>query len=266
MNPKNIIDFDRYPLHELNGNAGQKLILRCHRDLQSRALCRLPGFIRADVVRSMADEATALGSVAYAYQAQRYAYDDCDVSLPETHPRNQKHLCSYRQVLNHQISNDSSLRQLYGWQALTEFLRRALGIDSLYQSGCPHLALTLQISRQGDANGWHFDGNDFVVSLLLQSPDSGGEFEYAPYVRSADDERYDAVAKVIAEPDEYAERPAIEPGTLTLFKGDLSLHRVREIGATNRPRIIALFSYDERPGQVFPQAYIDEVRGLVTLD
>ena len=183
-------------------------------------------------------------------------------SLPEDHPRNAGHFCSYRQVLNHQISNCSDLRTIYSWPALTEFLRRILQVDSLYQSVCPHMALTMHLAREGDENGWHFDGNDFVVSLLLQEPGQGGEFEYAPNVRSKTDERYDAVSQLIDDPDQYAQRPVLEPGTLTLFKGDLSLHRVRPIGETNRPRIIAVFSYDEQPGHVFPQDYIDEVRGI----
>ena len=32
----------------------------------------------------------------------------------------------------------------------------------------------------GGEQGWHFDDNEFVVSLLLQRPAVGGEFEYAP--------------------------------------------------------------------------------------
>ena len=264
MLPSDIVDLDRYPLHGLDGPTARELITSCQQSLEDKALCRLPGFIRQDIIESMAEEGAALTSVAYSYETNRCAYDDADDSFPDSHPRNQTHFCRYRQVLNHQISNDSGLRLLYMWPALTEFLRRALNIDSLYQSACPHLALTLQIAQTGDENGWHFDGNDFVVSILLQAPDYGGEFEYAPNIRTKDDERYDAISRVIAEPDKFAERPAIAPGTLTLFKGDLSLHRVRKIGETVSPRIIALFSYDEQPGQVFLQSYIDEVRGFDT--
>ena len=101
-----------------------------------------------------------------------------------------------------------------------------------------------------------------VVSLLLQASEQGGEFEYAPNVRSKTDERYETVSRITEDPDQFAERPTLEPGTLTLFKGDLSLHRVRPIGETTQPRIIAVFSYDEQPGHVFPQDYIDEVRGI----
>ena len=263
MNAAQVVDLDRYPIHEIEGSIDRDLVAGCRDALHERALCRLPGFVRSEVVRALADEAAGLEDVALSYAARRIAYDDRDDALPDSHLRNRRYLCRYRQVLNHQISNDSALRQLYQWPPLTEFIRRVLGIDTLYPSTCPHLALTLQLARAGDTNGWHFDGNDFVVSLLLQEPDSGGEFEYAPYVRTAEDERYDRIAAVVDDPDRNAERPRIEAGTFTLFKGDLSLHRVRPIGETEKPRIIALFSYDENPGHVFPQDYIDELRGSV---
>jgi UDP-N-acetylenolpyruvoylglucosamine reductase len=38
----------------------------------------------------------------------------------------------------------------------------------------PLLSCTVTYLAEGDQHGWHFDGNDFVVSLLLQAPESGG--------------------------------------------------------------------------------------------
>ena len=257
-----IVDLQRYPIDRLDSAEATELIASCQDALDSVALCRFPGFIKSDALERIVHEESVLEEVAYPYEASRCAYLEPDDSLPDDHPRNAGHPCSYRQVLNHQISNSSGLRSIYSWPVLTDFFRRILKVDSLYQSACPHMALTMHLARQGDENGWHYDGNDFVVSLLLQAPEQGGEFEYAPNVRSKTDECYDAVSDVINDPDQFAERPVLEPGTMTLFKGDLSLHRVRPVGETARPRIIAVFSYDEQPGHVFPQAYIDEVRGM----
>ena len=50
-------------------------------------------------------------------------------------------------------------------------------------------------------------------------------------------------------------RPELRPGTLSLFRGQRSLHHVTRVAGA-RPRLIALFSYDRRPGMWFP----DEVR------
>ncbi|MCH7830538.1 MAG: hypothetical protein IIB75_08260 [Proteobacteria bacterium] len=75
----------------------------------------------------------------------------------------------------------------------------------------------MHFARQGDGNGWHYDGNDFLISLLLQASELGGDFEYAPNVRSKTNEKYNAVSQVIEDPDQFAEWPTLEPGTLTLF-------------------------------------------------
>jgi len=257
-----IIDLTRYPIDRLDSAEATALIATCQEALESGALCCCPGFIKPDALKMIVREESSLEGVAYPYEASRSAYLEPDDSLPEDHPRNAGHFCSYRQVLNHQISNSSGLRAVYSWPALTEFLRRILNVDNLYQSVCPHMSLTMHFASEGDENGWHFDGNDFVVSLLLQASEQGGEFEYIPNVRSKSDERYETVSRVTEDPDQFAKRPTLEPGTLALFKGDLSLHRVRPIGETTQPRIIAVFSYDEQPGHVFPQDYIDEVRGI----
>jgi hypothetical protein len=61
------------------------------------------------------------------------------------------------------------------------------------------------------------------------------------------------------EPD-TAVRPAMAAGTFALFKGRRSCHRVSPVGPTSRPRMIALFSYDEQPDMVFPESTVRNVR------
>ena len=58
-------------------------------------------------------------------------------------------------------------------------------------------AINLAVMTDGDQLQWHFDQTDFVVSLAVQDAEEGGDFEVAPRIRDAGDERYDAVAKVL---------------------------------------------------------------------
>ncbi|MCP4389767.1 MAG: hypothetical protein GY802_15845, partial [Gammaproteobacteria bacterium] len=99
---------------------------------------------------------------------------------------------------------------------------------------------------------WHYDSNDVVFSILLQAPEQGGVFEHAPYICSETDEKYAAIAGLQDNPDACAARPAMVPGNLTVFKGDLSMHRVTPV-AGKRRRIVGLFSYDREPGTSFDQ-------------
>ena len=97
---------------------------------------------------------------------------------------------------------------------------------------------------------------------MLQPSEFGGEFEYAPYIRNEQEENYAGVKRLFDSPGSEAQRIKLEAGTLTLFNGRFSMHRVRPIGPTKQPRIVAIFSYDQRPDMVFSQDYIDMLRSF----
>jgi hypothetical protein len=106
----------------------------------------------------------------------------------------------------------------------------------------------MTVYEEGDELGWHFDQSEFSVTLMIQRSEGGGDFEYAPMVRTPDDECYDAVRGVL-----LGETPpkllASEPGTLAFFRGRFSLHRVPPIvGAT--PRMNSVLTYSVEPGHM----------------
>lgn len=254
-----IIDLTRYPLDRPNDPRYRALMDEGRRALKARGLFSLKGFVRPGIVAPMARELEDLVPLAVRYDKPRVAYLAPDPNLPQDHIHNLAHACSYHQVLNYQIANDSPLRAIYSWEPLTAFLRQLCGYNTFYRSECPHLALSAKIAGDGDTDGWHYDTNDVVFSLLLQAPEGGGVFEYAPFLRTKEDERYDAVARVVADPATHALRAPIEVGDLTVFFGDLSYHRVTPVEGERR-RIVALFCYDERPGMVFSAPYIRELQ------
>ena len=262
--PRDLIDIERYPIDEPDSPASLRLIAQCHEALEEKALCALPGFVQPGVVKLMSEETAPLVELApYRNENGTFGFvSERGGQWPTDHPKQTRIPSRYRQVLNHHIPNDSLLRMLYLWSPLTEFVRRVFGSETLYRSQCPHLSLTLKVAGEGDTDGWHYDPNDGVVSLLLAKPDNGGQFEYAPYLRTKDDERWDHVARVFAKPEQFAAQPTMDTGTFVFFNGNLSLHRVTPVGVTVRPRMIALLSYDQQPNQVFGQRYITHLRGF----
>jgi hypothetical protein len=100
---------------------------------------------------------------------------------------------------------------------------------------------------EGDQLQWHFDQTDFVVSLAIQSAEAGGDFEVAPRIRAADDERYDEVATVLSGDRAGVETLPMRPGTLLVFECRYSLHRVSPIHG-QRWRHVGLLAYDTKPG------------------
>jgi hypothetical protein len=254
------IDLDRYPLDQPDHPGYAKLLQDGRQALQQGALFSMTQFVRPQAIAPMARELEALlpRSCRYDRDQNIYVYGVDEQEWPADHPRAQLHRCSYNQVLNYQIANNSPLRRIYYWQPLTEFLRRLCAFETFYRSDCPQLALTAKLACEADTDGWHYDINDVVFSLLLQEPEAGGEFEYAPYLRTETDENYEAVGRVLADPLQQARRPRMGLGDFNVFFGNLSLHRVTPVIGARR-RIVALFCYDRDPGMVFDQSYIDKL-------
>lgn len=259
MEPRDFVNLAQYPIDDLESPAGRNLISACRRGLDERALCLLPDFITPVAIAQMAAEAAA--PVGHTYESMRTPYSFmCNSGFPDDHPRSALFPSRTSHLLADQFAADSLIAGLFGWDPLTEFVRQALGHKTLYRSACPSLSVMVSCMDQGGTLGWHFDTNDGVVSLLLQQPDDGGHFEYAPYIRSEEDENYPAVARLFAEAPGAAMRPLMVAGTFVLFKGRRSCHQVSPVGPTTRPRMIALFSYDERPDMVFHESTVRNVR------
>jgi hypothetical protein len=262
-----IIDLDRYPLDQLDSPKGKALVAQCQHDLNTQAASALQNFIRPEAVKRLTVEAETLIPSSYRFVGKpRQTYPDADPAA-ELDPiaksvRGMKHANSNNQVLNYQIPNNSDLRVMFLWPQLCEFVRRVRRVETLYPSQCPHLGLTMKAAFEGDNDGWHYDPNDGVVTLLLQSPDEGGEFEYAPNIRDKTDENYEGVRRLFENPDKVGLRVNQGPGTLTFFNGRNSMHRVRQVGETRKPRIVGIFSFDQRPDQIFGENYIRMIHEL----
>jgi hypothetical protein len=247
------IDLDCYPIHDLDSQAGQALIKQCHEMMNRDTLCLLEGFLRTPAVVELAKEITQLESAAHRIDYPCTAYGWMDNSdFPPDHPRSRLLRRNCGVISTDQIDPKGSCTELYQFDQLTEFIRRLLGYDTLYRTSCPTLSIQINVMDQGDRFGWHFDTNDGVVSFTIQNADSGGGFEYAPLIRSENEENYSGVAEIMNGTDQ-PRRPEMTPGTLSLFLGRRSLHRAAMVGTTARARQSLLFSYDREPGMVFPE-------------
>ena len=139
------------------------------------------------------------------------------------------------------------MRQLFEWDPLMEFIAAALKKDRLFRYADPMGALNLAVMGDGERLHWHYDQTDFVTSIALRPSEAGGDFEYVPLIRSATDENYPRVQRLLEGSSEEVVRVAMNPGTLLLFEGRNSIHRVTPIvGQTTR--LVALLAYDTKPG------------------
>jgi hypothetical protein len=66
-------------------------------------------------------------------------------------------------------------------------------------------------------------------------------------IRSATDENYDGVDRIFQGSTDGVTCLPMRPGTLLIFEGRYSLHRVTPIKG-DVPRYVALLAYDTKPG------------------
>ena len=141
-------------------------------------------------------------------------------------------------------------RVLFKAPEVARFLADCLEIPALYCYDDPLAGLTSNICDPGQQFTWHFDTNDFAVTVLVQPADEGGIFEFVPQIRSAGDEGFDAIAAVLAGGRQGVRTLDLRPGDLQIFRGRHSLHRVTRVGAGSRPRHAAIFAYTLEPGVI----------------
>jgi hypothetical protein len=247
-NPASIIDVDRYPIADLSSAAAREVIDTARADLAHNGVAIFPGFVRPEVVAKVARSALALKSRAHLEDVWGTPYLELpDESMPEGHPRRTS-VHSLTWCLAYDlIPPTSPARVLYEWNGLTEFLGEVLERRPLYRMADPLGALNVTLMDEGHIQGWHYDSTDFVVSLAVQASEHGGDFECARTIRDADDENYPAVQRVLAgEGGGLVETYPMTPGTLMVFMGRNSLHRVAAVHGHD-PRIVALFAYDTTP-------------------
>jgi hypothetical protein len=246
------VDLDRYPIHDLSSQAGKRLIDHSHAMMTCDTLCMHPGFLREDAVQLLSDEINGLENGAHRidYLSTLYGWMN-NAGFPTEHPRSQLPRRNCGTITYDQLAPEGPCKELYGFDVLTEFIRQMLGYDTLYRTACPTLSIQVNVMDESESFGWHFDTNDGVVSFAIQNPDSGGGFEYAPLIRDEGNENYADVARILSGVDS-PRRPDIAPGTLSLFLGRRSLHRVAPVGPTSQKRQSLLFSYDREPGMTFP--------------
>ena len=241
-----LVDLERYPLGDDAGFA--PVVERCKAQLKESSFASLPGFLRTGVAAAMTREVLDAIPRAYRREQSFSAYEESTLEqYPENHVRLRKHESRQFVVATDVLYKAGQLRTLYRSEILTRRISQMLNEPALFQLADPVMACTSTVMYQGDTHGWHFDLNDFVVSILLQAPEAGGTFDFAPNIRKDGEENYAAVAAALDGRSAAVRSIKVEAGTLLLFCGRRALHRVPPI-CGHTPRVIALFSYDRKPG------------------
>lgn len=245
-----LVDLDRYPVDDPDSAAARRVVEVARRQLAARGAAELPGFVDAAGVERLVSDADALAARGHRSGGLGTPYLEIpDDHWPAGHPRHHLDPYALEAVGYDAIPTTSPLRQLYESEAVMGLVASILDRGPLFRYADPCGALNLAVMTDGDCLQWHFDQTDFVVSLAIQSAERGGDFDVAPRIRDGGDERYDAVAAVVAGDHRPVVTLPMTPGTLLVFEGRHSLHRVSAVSG-GRARYVGLLAYDTKPGTV----------------
>lgn len=248
---RQILDLDRYPLDRPGSPGWETLVQRCRADLVRDGMYNLEGLVRPDALeRAVAELRPVIDTLSFTHRRRHNIYFRKEVpGLAADHPA-----LAMTETVNHTVCADQILQAvplwIYEWSPFITFLAATMDKDALYPMRDALARVNVMAYRDGEALNWHFDRSEFTTTLLLQAPDEGGDFVYRTDLRNDSDPNYDGVARLLRGEDPEVKSLKLSAGTLNVFRGKNTAHKVSTVRGS-RERIIAVFSYFDRPGVVF---------------
>ncbi len=244
------IDLSNYPIDRPESAAYRELLEGVRTELRSVGCAVVSGFVRGDANSSLIEEADQVGGHAHRSFNRTNAYfTKDDAALPEFHPVRRFYDRSNSFVPADNFTAESPLRAIYEWPPVMAFIKDSLEEEDFCRYADPLADVIINVVEAGNGFPWHFDTNEYTVTLAIQSASHGGLFEYVPNLRAKDYENYDGVQAILDGSRDAVQTLELMPGDLQIFKGRYSLHRVTPVQGELR-RYVGIFSFVEQPGMV----------------
>lgn len=253
-----IINLGRYPLHRPGTREWDDAVAFAKAGLVQDGLFNLPGFMQPKALSSvLAHVHPRMKTDSFHHRRWHNIYfKDAVEGLAPDDPALTK-----VETANHTLCHDqmrgTALDLIYQWPEFARFLAAVMDKPRLYTMDDALAGLNVLEYRPGEALNWHFDRSFFTTTLLLQEATEGGLFEYAKDLRRDDDPNHAGIAELLmgrVTPTQLSQ----EAGTLNVFLGVNTAHRVSTVGP-GTSRIVAVLSHYDTPGRAFTE---DEQMGF----
>ena len=247
-----MIDVDRYPLDQPTSSGYLAAVARAREQLRADGCAVVADLIRPETIAVLHDEiVTRKHTTHFSTQnINPYFHVQADHDYPERHPVNTFIERSSGFIPGDSWDSDCVTDVLFRSPELARFIADCLEVPHLHCYADPLAGLTANILDPGQQFTWHFDTNDFAVTVLVDEADEGGLFEYVPLIRTADDENFAAIQAILEGSADGVCTLTLRPGDLQIFRGRYSLHRVTRVARSSRPRHAAIFAYTQEPNVI----------------
>ena len=241
MDYRDLINLKRYPVDQY-GEVLDDRIAAVQADLAQDGCAVLSGFLTEEGIAALKEEADQTAPHAHCTfnQTNPYFTED-DPNLPKDHPKRRFYDRSNAFVPADKFHTTGALRSVFDAPGFDAFIQNCLQEKHFFRYADPLADAIINLAEAGPGFPWHFDTNNYTVTLAIQNAEIGGEFEYAPAIREAKGNK---------------------PGDLQLFRGRYSLHRVAPLTGSRR-RYVAILSYVEWPNMVATPERAKQLYGRV---
>jgi hypothetical protein len=261
MKLNDIVDLDTYPINQPGSQKYKDIINYNKKLLDNNGCCVLKNFIKEESINRMKQEAERkLNKVYWTKDKHNPYFIKDDETLPKDHPKRIFTVRESGYINSDDLEQNSDLNHLHDSDEMLKFVSDCLGVYPLYKWVDPLGKNPYSIMHSGHYFPWHFDGNEFTLSILVQKSEKGGIFEYSPDLRSKDNENFENVTKVLRGDRGAVKSLDLKPGDLQIFKGRFSMHRVTKIEGKSS-RYIALPCYVKDPYRVNKPEHSIQVYG-----
>ena len=260
-----IINHARYPIDEPDHPQRREVIEQVRAELADDGCAVIRNFFsRAGLEKLLAEANARKTQTYYSPSKECNVYlNDGNPELPQDHPLNVFMPRTNGFITADLFEPETAAHRLYYWEPLKQFLADCLDKEKLYIYEDPVSNMIVNVGKSGQQFNWHFDTNEFTITMLLQPASSGGIFEYIPGLRSAQDECYDEVRKVLDGDRSRVRQLELNAGDLQFFLGRFSLHQVTE-NTGDTDRLLLIMSFAETPGMIGSMERVKNLYGKVT--
>ena len=237
-----IVNLQDHPLQDLDSYAND-----CNLQLTKNSILQLDNFLNKNALSLLQEEAESLHSKAFYCQQNHTiflnkidtskhskVYDPCNIEVK-----------SDKGCVPHDlIPSTSLLNFLYQSIDFINFIKKVLGVNKIFPYKDKLSSINYNFYEKNQQLGWHFDNASFAITLMIKSPDKGGNFEYINEGRNFEKKTInnELIGNVLKGKIK-GHKLNVLPGTLILFYGRNYLHRVTPVESI-KERVLVTLNYN----------------------
>ena len=242
-NLEDIVNIEKHPINN------EDYIRICNKKIKKNSILIMNNFLNNNCLNELIDEALTLEDRAfYCTQNHTILLNKPNKSLNPNDPTNIEVVSDKGCVPHDLLDKNSKLNLLYNSSLFKNFLKGVLNLNNIYPYQDTLSSINYNYYQKSQQLGWHFDNASFAITLMIQSSEDGGDFEYVSkgrnYSKNFIDKKF---IKKILEKKILPEKIDVDAGTLVLFYGRNYLHRVTPV-QSKKSRILVTLNYNEEEG------------------